>query len=458
MNSKSVLRPAIKVTLLGAKLEVVMDWWVILVISFGALVALFCMGLPIAIAFLAIDIIGLYLLFGAKGMSLLGNSIFESVATFSLSPIPMFVLLGEIFYESEVVDIAFDTIDKWVGKVRARLHLVTLLFATIFGAISGSGMAMASMLGSTVLPEMNRRGYDKHLSLGVIMGGSCIDPLIPPSIGFVLIGGLANVSVGKLLISGIGPGILLLIFLVAYVFIYVKIKPNAAPVYLVSSSLGEKIKSLFHFIPFLIIIFLVVGLMMLGIATPTESAGAGVIGGIVVAACYRRLTFQMVMKCLWSTIRVTAMIFLIIAGAKAFAQILAISGGAQGLVSLILSLQLSRWGLLFLMMLIPAILGCFIDGVAIMMMTIPIYIPVVATAGFDPIWFWCMFQINITLGGITPPFGIFLFALKATDPESRLEEVYRAAIPFVVIVIFCITVVALFPGIAVWLPNIAYRF
>ncbi len=186
-----------------------MEWWLILIIAFGLLIALFCMGLPIAFSFLALDIVGLYLLFGEKGMGLLSNSIFDSVASFTMSPIPLFILLGEIFYQSKVVNYAFDAIDKWVGGVRARLHIVTLIFATIFGAISGAGMAMAAMLGTSVLPEMNKRGYDKKLSLGVIMGGACLDPLIPPSILAVLIGSLANVSIAKLLISGTGPGLVL---------------------------------------------------------------------------------------------------------------------------------------------------------------------------------------------------------------------------------------------------------
>ena len=214
-----------------------MEWWLFLIIAFGVLIALFCTGLPIAFCFLALDIVGLYLLFGEKGMALLSNSIFDSVASFTMSPIPLFILLGEIFYQSTVVNFAFDAIDKWVGGVRARLYIVTLVFATIFGAISGAAMAMAAMLGTTVLPEMNQRGYDKKLSMGVIMGGACLDPLIPPSVLAVLIGSLANISIAKILISGVGPGLLLAALLIIYVLVIVKINPKLAPVYTISSSL-----------------------------------------------------------------------------------------------------------------------------------------------------------------------------------------------------------------------------
>jgi TRAP-type C4-dicarboxylate transport system permease large subunit len=164
------------------------------------------------------------------------------------------------------------------GKGLSRLHIVTLIFATVFGAISGSGIAMAAMLGTTILPEMEKRGYDKGLSMGVIMGGSCIDPLIPPSLLAVLIGSLANISIAKILISGIGPGLLLAVLLIIYVLIRVKMNQKLAPVYLSRSSLKEKILSLLFFLPFVLIIFLVMGLMMMGIATPTESAGVGVAG------------------------------------------------------------------------------------------------------------------------------------------------------------------------------------
>lgn len=430
-----------------------MQWWLLLIIAFGLLIALFCIGLPIAFSFLALDIVGLYLLFGEKGMALLTNSIFDSVASFAMSPIPLFIFLGEIFYQSKVVNFSFDAIDKWVGGVRARLHIVTLVFATIFGAISGAAMAMAAMLGTTVLPEMNRRGYDQKLSMGVIMGGSCLDPLIPPSILAVLIGSLANVSIAKMLISGVGPGLLLAVLLVIYVLVVVKINPKLAPAYTIASSFREKMVSLLLFLPFVLVIFLVMGLMLIGVATPTESAAIGALAALVLAICYRKLTFQSLKDSVEGTIKVSGMILLIVAGSKAFTQVLAISGAAKGLVGLVVGLEISHVLLLILMQAIPLFLGCFIDQVAIMMITIPIYLPVLATAGFDPIWFWCLFLVNMTVGGITPPFGYILFSLKASSPETPLEEIYRAALPFVLIVLFLMVLMALFPQVVLWLPN-----
>ena len=210
----------------------------ILTIAFGLLVIFFCLGMPVAIAFLGLDILGFYLVLGERGMHLLADSIYDSVAAFTLSPIPMFVLLGEVFFQSHVVDIAFDSIDKWVGGIRARLLIVTIIFSSIVGAISGSGIAMAAMLGTAVLPEMVQRGYDKKLSMGAILGGAALDPLIPPSILAVLVGSLANVSIAKLLISGFGPGILLAVCFLVYIMAAVKINPRLAPAYTRSSTLS----------------------------------------------------------------------------------------------------------------------------------------------------------------------------------------------------------------------------
>jgi len=254
----------------------------------------------------------LYLLLGERGMDLLATSMVDSVATFTMSPLPLFIFLGEIFFQSRVVDSAFEAIDKWIGSVRARLHIVALIFSTIYGAISGSGMAMPAVMGTSVLPEMIRRGYDKKLSLGVIMGGATLDPLIPPSAAAVLIASLASISIAKLLISGFGPGFMYAEMFIIYVLVMVKIKPELAPAYPSSRTFPEKMVSILKMVPFAIIIFLVLGLMMIGIATPTESAAVGAIAALVLAAWLRRITFKMTKDSLLGTVKVTAMMLLII--------------------------------------------------------------------------------------------------------------------------------------------------
>jgi tripartite ATP-independent transporter DctM subunit len=429
------------------------EWWLVLIVIFGALLVFFSTGLPIGISFLCLDVIALLWFYGIKGVTLLPSSIYESVANLNLTPVPLFILLGEILFRSGSIDICYTALDKWVTGIKARLHIVTLIFAVIFGAISGSGLATCSILGTMALPEMLRRGYDKKLSLGVCIAGSTIDPLIPPSVFSVLIASMANESVAKLLISGIGPGLLLAVLYFIYIIVLIKIRPELAPSYGVSSSFQEKMVALLRLLPFGIVIFLVLGLMLLGIATPTESAATGVLGAFAVAAIYGRLTLPVMKEVLFSTVKITGAIFIIVAGAKAFSQIMAISGGVHGLVNSVKSFSWDPTLLLAVMLIIPLILGCFIDPMSIMIIAIPIYVPILEVAGFNTLWFWCLFLINMTLGGITPPFGLALFVLRSVTKETSLEEIYRAIIPFLILALIGMLIVILIPDIAVWLPN-----
>lgn len=431
-----------------------MTWWVVLLIAFGSLMIFFCLGMPVAIAFFALDIIGLLVLFGPSGLSIISNSIYESLAVFTLSPIPMFILLGEILFQSGTIRIVFDGIDKVIGGLRARLLIVVIVVSTILGALSGSGMAVAAMLGAAVLPEMNERGYGNRLSIGSILGGATLIPLVPPSIVAVLIGSLANVSISKLLISGILPGILNASLFLAYIIVAVKIKPSLAPIYGKPTSWNEKFFAICKLLPFSLILFLVMGLMMMGIATPAESAATGVIGAIFISACYRRLGFQMMKKALLETLRVSAMIFLIVASAKAFSQILAISGSTNSLVEIVLQIELHPIAVLIIMQLIPFFLGFFLDQFSIMLICIPVYLPVVDSMQFDAIWFWCLFLINMTVGAITPPFGFALYTLKAAAPDTPLHDIYWAAFPFVGIIMIGVVLMVFFPQICTWLPNL----
>jgi tripartite ATP-independent transporter DctM subunit len=268
---------------------------------------------------------------------------------------------------------------------------------------------------------------------------------------------LANVSVAKLLISGIGPGLLMGFVYMLYIVVRMRLNPEIAPAYEVSTSLREKMDSLLRLLPFLVLIFLVLGLIMLGIATPTESAATGVMGSFVVAIMLGHLDYKLVKEALINTVKISAAILIILSSSKAYSQILAITGAAHGMVMAISDLQLSPVLMLILMQGIVFIMGCFLDQYAIMMITIPIYLPLIVVLNFDPLWFWCLFLINMTLGGVTPPFGYLLFVLKSVAQDSSLEDIFKGAIPFVVMMILGMILVALFPDIAVWLPNQLFK-
>ena len=431
-----------------------MEWAYILILSIGGLLVLLSLNIPVAIAFLAIDIIGLLWVGGPDALVLITPSIYESVGSITLGAIPLFYLLGEILFQSKAVDIILDAVDKWIGKFRARLNIVAIGVGTVLGALSGAAMADAAVLGATLLPEMTRRGYDQKLGIGTILCAGSLGAVIPPSVLVVLIGSLANVSISQLLISGILPGLLLASIFLSYVVVRVRINPKLAPTYPTEDiSLSERLVAVVRTLPFVIIILLVLGLIMLGVATPTESAATGAIGAIIVVALYRRLSVEVIKKSAVATLRLSGMIFFIVAGSKAFSQFLAMSGATKGLMETIVNADLDSAIMFIIMQLIPFALGCFLDGISIIMIAIPVYIPVIEALNFSPVWFWLIFLLNLTAGGITPPFGLVLFTMKGAAPQVSIMDIYKAAIPFVFLIIFGMVLVAIFPQIALWLPG-----
>jgi tripartite ATP-independent transporter DctM subunit len=431
-----------------------MEWYHFLGINLTILVFLFCIGMPIAIAFFALNIVSLLIIVGPKGLPLISNSIIESVGSFSLAALPLFIMMGNVLYESDAVGIMFDAVDKWIGNVRARLHLVAMIVATIFSAIGGAAMGTVAMMGASILPEMNRRGYNKELSAGAICAGASLSPIIPPSTLAIVVAMLANVSIAKLLIAGVIPGLILAGLITAYILIRVHFNTKLAPSYdMKSIPLSEKLWALLRFFPFSLIIFLVVGLILLGVATPTESAATGVLGALIVSALFRRLTVKTIVNSALSTMRISGMVLIIMASAQAFSQVMALSGAAQGVVNLVNNISVPPMVLFAIMNLITLFLCCFMDQISLMMIFVPIYVPIITTLHFDPIWFWLVILINITLGGITPPFGYVLFTLKGTTKDLSLQEIYRSILPFVLLYIFAMLLVAIFPPLATWLPS-----
>lgn len=431
-----------------------MEWYTLFLINIGILVLLFSVGMPIAISFFCINIVFLILLMGPGGLMLFINSMFESVTSFSLAALPMFILMGNILDESNAVGIMFDAVDKWIGRVRARLHVIALIVATVFSAIGGSNIGTTAMLGASILPEMNRRGYDKKLSAGTIMAGASLDPIIPPSNMAIILAMLAKVSTAKLLISGVLPGLVISGILIIYVLIRVKLNPSLAPPYDVGKTpLRAKVMALVKMLPFTVVMFLVIGLILVGVATPTEGAAAGVLGSLFIAALFKRLNWQTLKNSMSATMKVSGMVLIIMGSAAAFSQVMALSGATRGIVSFLAHVSVPRYGMLAIMEIIPLILLCFMDQISLLMILVPIYIPIVNALHFDPIWFWCTILINITIGALTPPFGYVLFTLKGTTKEMSLEEIYQAAIPFVFLLIFGMFLVILFPWIATWLPS-----
>jgi tripartite ATP-independent transporter DctM subunit len=379
----------------------------------------------------------------------------DLVSSFSLAALPLFILMGNILAESNAIVIIFDAIDKWIGRVRARLHIIAVIVATVFAAIGGSNMAAVAMLGGSIYPEMNRRGYDRKLGAASICAGASLAPIIPPSNLAIIVAMLANVSIAQLLVAGIVPGLLISAFILIYVLIRVRLNPSLAPEYEVSEvTWSQKFMGLLKALPFSILIFLVIGTVMLGIATPTEAAATAVLGALVIAMIFRKMTFSLLNKSIRETMKVSAMVLLVMASASAFSQLLGLSGAARGIVEIVNTINLPSWGMFILMHLIPLVLCLFMDQISVMMILTPIYLPIVEALGFDPIWFWCTILINITIGAITPPFGYVLFTMKGATSEISLQELYKAIIPFVILFLSSLVLFSAVPALITWLPNL----
>jgi tripartite ATP-independent transporter DctM subunit len=424
-----------------------------------ALVAVLLAGVPIYLGFLLLNGLGVLYLFGSSGAGLLVNSVVDSLTSLNMTTIPLFVLMGEILFRSGAVEVVFDSVDSMIGRIRGRLYVFTIALSTVFGALCGSAVAVVAMLGRSVLPIMHKRGYDIQLSAAVIQGGASLAPIIPPSLLAVIIGSMANVSISGLLIAGILPGLLLAGLSIAYVYWMIWRNPKLAPVDEQSqdrqAKQRSKLRALIRLLPFGLIIFAVMGLMLMGIATPSESAATGVVGAMLAAACYRKLSLAMMREAISSTVKISAMILIIVAASILFGQLLAFTGATTDLVNAVTHLDIHPMAMFWLLMIVPFVLCMFIDQLAFMLIAIPLYAPVVVIMGYDPIWFWTQFSINMTLASLTPPFGYTMYALRASAPDLiTLKQVFDASWPITWVFVIGMGLMTLFPSIITFLPAL----
>ena len=435
-----------------------MGWVEASIVLFGGLVAIMGLGLPVALAFLALNIVGaLAFLGGEQGLSQLARNAVQSVTSFSLTPIPFFVLMGEVLFHSGVALKAIDAFSLLIRRVPGRLAVIAIVAGTVFSAISGSTIATTALLGSLMLPTMLDRGYDKRLAMGPIIGIGGVDMLIPPSALAVLLGSLAGISISGLLIGGIVPGLILSVTFVGYIVARAWFNPALAPQDDEEPAAGASRwrPFLIHVLPLILIFAVVVGAMTAGWATPTEAAALGAAGTIVAAWLYRSLTLANLMKALTGTVAISGTILFIIVGATTFAQVLSFSGATNGIVALVAGQGLSATVVILGMMLILLFLGCFVDQVSMMLITLPFFMPLVAQLGVDPIWFGVLFLICMQLGLLTPPFGLLLFTMKgAAPPHIGMTDIYRSAMPYVVFGLLALLAVFLWPPLATWLPRL----
>ena len=438
-----------------------MEWYWALLLMLGLMAVLLALGVPVAFTFLAINFVGAGVFLGGEaGMVQAARSTVAAVALFALAPIPLFILMGEIMFQTGLASRALDAIDRGMARMPGRLSIVAITSGTVFSALTGSSMANTAMLGSTLMPEMARRGYRPEMTMGPILGTGCLAVLIPPSGLTVLLGSLASISIGQLLIGGILPGVVIAMFYIAYVWVRCSIDPLLAPTYeLPPMTLWERWGPLaIHVVPLLGIFAVVVGSMLAGAATPTEAAALGSVASAIAGLCYRKLTWRNLRRALMETTKVSVLVLFIIAASVTFAQLLGFSGATGGMLGVLSSWQLGRYEVVFAMIAVLLFLGCFIEPLSMMMLTLPFFMPLARAAGIDLVWFGIIMLVMLELSFITPPFGLLLFVMRGLAPRGTTTRViYRAVVPFIILQFLAIAVIIAVPEVSTWLPRLMER-
>lgn len=435
-----------------------MSWQFAAWLLLGGSTVLLFLGLPVAFSFLLINIVGAVIYLGGEQgiVQLLRNSV-GSISSFSLTPIPLFILMGEVLFHTGLAIRVIEGVERLIKNVPGRLAVIAIVAGSIFSAISGSTIATTAMLGSLMVPLMLERGYHARLAVGPVIAIGAVDMLIPPSALTVLLGSLSGISISKLLIGGVMPGVILSVLFLAYIVVRAKLNPTLAP-----SSKGEeftgweRFRPLFQYVlPLASIFGVVVGVMVAGIATPTESAALGAMATMFFALIYRALTWKALKLSLEGTAAISGMILFIILGATTFAQILSFSGATDGFVNTITGGGLSKTTVILMMMGILIFLGIFVDQVSMMLITLPIFMPIIYVLGVDDVWFGVLFLICMQLGLMLPPHGLLLMTMKGVAPPSvSMADIFYAVIPYITMSILVLVLVFMVPSIALWLPNL----
>ena len=434
-----------------------MSWELILVVFFGAMVVLLLSGMTLPAVFMTVSGVGAYIFWGGfSGLEQMSLTLLNTIKSWSLLPIPLFVLMGEILFQTGIMKKALDVVDMWLGKLPGRLSIVGVLSSLLMGTFTGSSMAACSMLCTTLVPEMEKRGYKPVMSIGCIGGTGGLAMMVPPSSLAVTVATIAGASVSKMLIGAIMPGIIMGLGYISYIVIRALVRPQDAPSYVVEKPpLKERlIFTIVNIIPVALIIFSVSGVILAGWATASEAAACGVVVSIVLTMLQRTLSLKKLKSALLNATKTSAMLLSILLGAGMFSSILSFSGATKQLTTWVSGLPLSPHLIVFFFLLVVFILGCFMETNSIMMITLPIFVPVVTALGFDEIWFLLLMMMSCEMAESTPPFGVALFVIKGLFPKIKMETIIKANLPYLATDALAVILVFIFPQIALWLPSL----
>ncbi len=435
-----------------------MEWYWALAILIGMVMFFMAMGVPVALTFITVNVIGALVFMGdLAGWTQIVDNSTDLITRFTLGPVPMFIMMGALFFHTGLAIRVFDGLDVLFGRLPGRLCYLTVAGGAMFSTLTGSSMANTAMLGSLMVPEMQRRGYSQRMSMGPILGTGGLAMIIPPSALGVLLASIANIDVGRLLVAGFLPGLVLAGLYAALIYLQLRISPDAAPAYAVEmpSMMGRVKLVCTNILPMSLVVFMVIGFIILGWATPTEAAAFGVLGVVILAIIFRVMTFTALRNAVEATVKVGAMVFFIIMSSTVFSQLLAFSGGSAGLLEWATGFEVSKYWVLLLMFFLLIALGMFMDAVSMMLITVPIFFPLAHQLGFDLIWFGLFVLMTFEMAGTTPPFGLLLYVMLGVAPKgTTLFQVASAAFPFLICDAILIVILILWPGLALWLPGL----
>lgn len=425
-------------------------------VGFAAFVALICLRAPVAYAMAIVGTLGLFSVYDATAVfKFVPTEMFTHTSSFTLAALPLFLLMGYLAFYADLARDSYEAAKAWFGKVPGGLAVGTVYGCAIFGACSGSSLATCAVFSKISVPEMIRAGYNRKLSLGVVAAGGGLDVLIPPSIIMVIYGVMTETSIGKLLIAGILPGILYACVFAVAIATACWLKPELAPrIADVDTSWPAKWRSVKNLWAVTVLFVLVLGAIYAGWATPDEAAAVGVVGSIVLLIQRRRFSWAVVRGATIDSAKASAMIFLLLGTATIFAKFLSVTGVISTMTKAIMDLGLPFWALILALTLLYLILGCFLDAISMMILTLPLVAPLITAHGQSLIWFGVFITMMAAIGAVTPPLGLNCFVMKgALGDEVELNEIFLGAAPFVVLMIAIALIIAAFPELSLWLPN-----
>jgi tripartite ATP-independent transporter DctM subunit len=424
------------------------------ILGSALLVVLLFLGMPIAFVMMFVGFLGIgYLASVHAALPVVADTVYETASHYPYTIIPLFILMGAFAGNAGITAKLYGSFDKWFRKLPGGLGIATIATCACFAALSGSSVAAAAAMGTIAIPEMRRFKYDPALAVGVVAAGGTLSFLIPPSLGFVVYGMLTEQSIGKLLVSGILPGILLSLSFASLIVVKVRLNPDLAPGSRDDVPWKEKILALRGVWETLLVFFIVMGGIYLGFVNPTEAGAIGATTLIVIVIVKMRLTWKGLSAALLEATRISVLVLFLVAGANVFSYFLALSTIPTAVSAWMATLPVSRYVVLAIIVFIYLLLGCFLDAISMMVLTMPVIFPVVKTLGFDPIWFGVVCVIMMEAGLITPPVGLNVYTLAGVVKDVPMETIFRGAVPFLFAMIGVTALIALFPGICLYLPS-----